>query len=637
MRVGDIIVIYEMLADVEVVGFRLDLRGLDGLADRLALDMPFLFHSPVHEALYGVAAESPHQVVIERDIEASLSRVALPARAAAKLVVYAPRLMALSAQNEQAAKRDNLVVIFLPLFFGDAEHVAVAAEDDVGAASRHVGGDRNRAGVSRLRHDIRLTLVLLRVQDFVLDARLAEHAAEHFGLVDVGRAYQHRLSGAAALPDFAHDGAVLRVLVRVDEVLVVLPDHRHVGGDFNHFQLVYLPELFALGCCRSRHSGELVVQLEVVLKGYRRVGNGFALYSDVFLRLDSLMQAFRVPAPVHQPSRELIDDYYLPVLHYIVPVALENCLRLERVFDKAHESIVVAVVEGADSEYAFQMGDALNGQGACAVLFVNRVVFIEVQPSGDAREPAVFAVVRLLRRAAYDERGSGFVDEDVVHLVNDGELQLALHALAKVDDHVVAEVVEAELVVGAVGDVGGVGIPALYAPQVVHAALRGFRVGVEQVSGFVLEHSNGRAEEVIYLSHPLGVSAGEVVVDGYHMDAAGERVQIGGQGGDKRLALAGSHLGDFALMQHHAADKLDVEVAHSENALGSLAHYGERFGQDVVDVLAAIETLAELEAHNGEFGVRLALEVAFEVVDFVNDASEFFERALVRAAKQLSK
>ena len=46
----------------------------------------------------------------------------------------------------------------------------VAAEQDVGAAAGHVGGDRDRTAPARLRHDGRLLLVELGVQDLVRDA-----------------------------------------------------------------------------------------------------------------------------------------------------------------------------------------------------------------------------------------------------------------------------------------------------------------------------------------------------------------------------------------------------------------------------------------------------------------------------------
>ena len=82
-----------------------------------------------------------------------------------------------------------------------------------------------------------------------------------------------------------------------------------------------------------------------------------------------------------------------------------------------------------------------------------------------------------------------------------------------------------------------------------------------------------KPEELVDAAHPLGVAAGEIVVDRDDVDAAaGERVQIDGEGGDQRLAFAGLHLGDGALVEHHAADELHVEMPLPERALGGLAH-----------------------------------------------------------------
>ena len=134
--------------------------------------------------------------------------------------------------------------------------------------------------------------------------------------------------------------------------------------------------------------------------------------------------------------------------------------------------------------------------------------------------------------------------------------------------HVVAQVVEAELVVGAVGDVGGVGLAALTVVEIVD------------------DDADGEAEELVDLAHPLGVALGQIIVDGDDVDAvAGERVEIARQGGDQRLAFTGLHFGDLALVQNDAADQLDVEVAHVDDAPAGLAHDGKGLGQHVVERL----------------------------------------------------
>ena len=111
-------------------------------------------------------------------------------------------------------------------------------------------------------------------------------------------------------------------------------------------------------------------------------------------------------------------------------------------------------------------------------------------------------------------------------------------------------------------------------------------------------------EEAVDAAHPLGVEAGQVVVDRDEVDAlAAEAVEVGGQRRDERLALAGLHLGDPAEVQRRAAHQLDVEVALADDPDGGLAHDGERLDGEVVEVGAVVEALAEL----GGLGLQLVV------------------------------
>ena len=131
-------------------------------------------------------------------------------------------------------------------------------------------------------------------------------------------------------------------------------------------------------------------------------------------------------------------------------------------------------------------------------------------------------------------------------------------------------------------------------------------LGVVQV---VLDDADRHAEEAVDAAHPLGVAAGQVVVHRDDVDAlALERVQVGGQRGDERLAFAGLHLGDLALVQHAAADELHVEVPHVEHAAAGFADDGERLGQQVVERLALGEPLAELGGLRAQLLVATAPE-----------------------------
>ena len=155
---------------------------------------------------------------------------------------------------------------------------------------------------------------------------------------------------------------------------------------------------------------------------------------------------------------------------------------------------------------------------------------------------------------------------------------LALHAVRDPELHVVAQIIEAELVVGAVGDVGAVGRLAFLVVQVVH------------------DHADVQAQELVEAAHPFRVALGQVIVDRDHVDAlAGKRVEVARQRGDQRLAFAGFHFGDLALVQHHAANQLHVEMAHVEDAAAGLAHHREGFDQQIVQRCALRDLFFEFD------------------------------------------
>ena len=110
-----------------------------------------------------------------------------------------------------------------------------------------------------LGDDVGLALVVLGVEDLGLDAALLEQAVDPLGLLDGDGADQDRLAGVVALDDLVDQGLELGMLGLVDDVPVVLADHRPVGRDLDNAQLVDVVELGRLGLGRARHPRDLVV------------------------------------------------------------------------------------------------------------------------------------------------------------------------------------------------------------------------------------------------------------------------------------------------------------------------------------------------------------------------------------------
>ena len=230
---------------------------------------------------------------------------------------------------------------------------------------------------------------------------------------------------------------------------------------------------------------------------------------------------------------------------------------------------------------------ALVGRGDRALLLVDVVVVLARQAAGHPGE-LVVQPGRFARGARDDEGRAGLVDQDGVDLVDDGEGVPPLDHMVQAPGHVVTQVVETELGVGAVGDVAVVSV-LLVLP---------FR----HVRG---DPAHGEPQEAVDLAHPLGVAGGQVVVDGDQVDAPGfEGVEVDGERRDQGLALAGLHLGYPAQVQGSTAHELHVVVTLADGALGPFADDGERLAQHVVEVLAVGQALPELDRLVGEILVR---------------------------------
>ena len=202
--------------------------------------------------------------------------------------------------------------------------LGIAAEQNVGAAAGHVGGDGDRALASGLRHDERFALVILGVQHLVLDAHFLQQAGQPLRFLDRDGAHQHRLALFLEFLDLLGGVAELLFLGAVDDVRILLADHRPVGGDDGDVQLVDLLELRRFGFRRTGHAGQLLVHAEVVLEGDGGEGLVLALDLDAFLGFDGLVQAVAPAAAGHQAAGEFVDDDDLAVLHHVVLVALED-------------------------------------------------------------------------------------------------------------------------------------------------------------------------------------------------------------------------------------------------------------------------------------------------------------------------
>ncbi len=645
LLVHHLVVFQDVLADLEVLTLDLGLRGTDGTGDDLRFDRHVLGNvEPVHDALDGRGVEQPHEVVAQRQVEPGFPAVALATGSSAQLVVDATGLVAFGAQDVEPAECQDLLVLgadrrasllqrlrpgrFVVLRGVDraqaaltqfylGEELGVAAEHDVGTAPGHVGGDGHRAPAPRLGDDRGFPLVLLGVEHLVLHTTLGQLLGQVFRLRHTGRADKHRLAPVVALGDVVDDRTELGDLGLVHDVGLVGPDHRFVRGDRHNAQGVDLVELRRLRHRSSGHPGQFVVEPEVVLQRDRGQGLVLLLDLDLFLGLDRLVHTLAVTPAVQYPTGELVDDENLAVRDDVVLVPTVEFFCLQSVVEIADQRCVHRFVEVVDTELVLHLGHPALGDGHRPLALFHLVVDVSDQSRGNTGELGVPAG-RIVRRPTDDQWRPGLVDQNRVDLVDYGEVVPALYEFLTAPGHVVPQVVEAELVVGAVGDVG----------LVLLAADRRWHLRVD--------HTDREPEKAVHPAHVLRVPLGQIVVDGDNVHAlTGQRVQIGRQRGDEGLALTGLHLGDVAQVQGRPAHDLDIEVPLAEGPPGRFTHGRECFGEKFVEGFPVVDPLPELVGHRAQLGVGEPHEVVLEEVHLLGDGLELAQNTALAGTEDL--
>ena len=113
-----------------------------------------------------------------------------------------------------------------------------------------------------------------------------------------------------------------------------------------------------------------------------------------------------------------------------------------------------------------------------------------------------YLILTVFNRTADNQRGPRLVNENAVHLIDDGKLKSPLDKIAEFKLHVVPEIVEPEFIVGSVGNVAAV---RLFPFHIIHP---------------VDNDPDREAEGMIDPPHPLGVSSRQVIIDRHQVGAS---------------------------------------------------------------------------------------------------------------------
>ena len=213
--------------------------------------------------------------------------------------------MAFCAEDMKTTSLDDRVVTRLPVS-GDLlagcsiERVAmrrqlrlqIAAEHNIGAAARHIGGNGDHARPSGLGDNLRLLLVVLGVQHFVINFLLFERLRQLFGRLDRRGTHQYRCATVDTGAHILDDGFKFFLAGQIHQIIQIIPTHGHISRDHYTVQTVDLTEFKRLRIGRTGHAGQLVVDTKEILEGRRGQRLALILDLDPLLGLNGLMQTF---------------------------------------------------------------------------------------------------------------------------------------------------------------------------------------------------------------------------------------------------------------------------------------------------------------------------------------------------------
>ncbi len=301
--------------------------------------------------------------------------------------------------------------------------------------------------------------MVLGVENLVLNAPTGQHRTQALRLLYGYGTDQDRPALLMQPLNLFDNGFKFGLLRLVDEIGMILPDHRHVGRNDHHVHAVDLAELSFFRLRRTCHAGQLFIHAEVILECDGSQGLRLSLDTHALLGFNGLVESVAVAAAQHQTSREFVNNDHLAVFDDIVSIFLIKGVGSQCLLHIVCQ-LEMCFVKHVDAQPLLELLHAFFGDGDLTRLFVDCVVDIAPQTRHQLGETVVM-VGGFFRLSRDNQRSTGFIDQNVVHFVDDRVVQSPLYSLIRMHDHIVTQIVKPELIVRTIGDIAIVGLPPL--------------------------------------------------------------------------------------------------------------------------------------------------------------------------------
>ena len=345
------------------------------------------------------------------------------------------------------------------------------------------------------------------------------------------------------------------------------------------------------------------------------------------------------PAPAfHQTSGKLIDDDDLSILDDIMLIPVEQNIRAQRGIQMMNQNDVGRIIQGSPlgqqthaGQYFFRflvtgirkidlIGFFILGVITGNLDFSLAVPRFLADLQCQHFRYGIHLVVKLgivFRLPRNNQRRSGLIDQNRIHLIDNGINQPALDTIRHIVNHIVAQIVETEFVIGSVCNVSGIGSLLL---AMIHR---------RQID------SCRQTKPAIQTGHPFRITLGQIIVNRDNMDTfSGQAIQVGWQCRHQCFSFTGCHFGNLAIMKRHPSDQLDIVRSHPQNPLACFPANGKCLGQDIIQRFPAGKPFLEFRGFCFQFGIRHFLQSRFERIDFGYGFTVLLQQPGIAAAEK---
>ena len=213
---------------------------------------------------------------------------------------------------------------------------------------------------------------------------------------------------------------------------------------------------------------------------------------------------------------------------------------------------------------------------------------------------ADISLCRLGAWAGNNQRCSGLIHQNTIHLIHNGIVQLPLYHLLHIYYHIISQVVKAKFIISTKGNITAISIFTLWE---IH----------------IMTHQTYRqAQEVVKASHLDAVTLGQIIINSNNVyTLASQGIQIGWQSSYQSFTLTSTHFCNLALVETNTTHHLHIKMSHAQNTAGSLSNNSKGLWQNIIQSLTLSQTVTEFVSTTCQRGIAEIFQAFLKAINLI--------------------